>query len=116
MEKVKQKRNRKDDENKLVESIRVRFTKAQKENFQKKADAAGKDMATLIRESALKSRVTITSKTDTETKLELKRIGVNVNQITRVMNRHHNVSCMKEDLEKLEKLVDELRETIKKIG
>lgn len=67
-------------------SIPVRYSIEQHNDLKKRASRVGKGVSTYIRLSSLKSVWNVTSKTDKETLAQIRKIGVNVNQITHKIN------------------------------
>lgn len=69
---------------KKTERITVSFTEAQRAGVEAKAEEAGLAVAAFIRSAALGKDVA--GKVDAETRRELRRIGVNLNQLAKVAN------------------------------
>jgi hypothetical protein len=70
-------------ENKTKE-IHIRLTEEEKGQLKKIAYSAGYTLSAYIKKAVLKNR--IVSKTDIQTVYELKKIGVNINQIAKFIN------------------------------
>lgn len=64
--------------------LRARLSKSEKELIDKRAKALGISLSTFLRKSLLGEQ--IVSKTDVQTVFELKKIGVNINQLARHLN------------------------------
>lgn len=64
--------------------IRARFSQEEKAQAISRAKAEGVTLSTLLRKSVLCER--IVSKTDIQTVFELKKIGANLNQLTKHIN------------------------------
>lgn len=112
---MKQKREKKDKSKMLTHSVRVRLNEEQFNYFTKKAKELDWSLSPTIRELALKSKLNITCKTDQETKIQLRKIGVNINQVTRKVNQFHDKNEIKMQLEYLHKFIIEVQNTIKNI-
>ena len=65
-------------------SIKIRLTEAEKEQLIQRSKEEGKSLSSFIRESALKGRSI--SKTDVQMIYELRKIGVNINQLAKHIN------------------------------
>ena len=64
--------------------LRARLSKSEKELIDKRAKALGISLSAFLRKSLLGEQ--IVSKTDVQTVFELKKIGVNINQLARHLN------------------------------
>lgn len=64
--------------------LRARLSKSEKELIDKRAKALGISLSSFLRKSLLGEQ--IVSKTDVQTVFELKKIGVNINQLARHLN------------------------------
>lgn len=67
-----------------TKNIVIRLTEEEKDKLVKRAGSVGKSLSSYIREVSLKDN--ITSKTDIQTVYELKKIGVNINQLVKHAN------------------------------
>lgn len=64
--------------------LRARLSKSEKELIDKRAKTLGISLSAFLRKSLLGEQ--IVSKTDVQTVFELKKIGVNINQLARHLN------------------------------
>lgn len=78
-----------------TKNIVIRLTEEEKDKLVKRADSVGKSLSSYIREVSLKGN--ITSKTDIQTVYELKKIGVNINQLV----KHANMLPVDENVRQL---------------
>lgn len=67
-----------------TEVIKVRLTKEEKERLAKRVKLEGISLSTYVRKSILGEN--IVSKTDIQVVFELKKIGVNINQLAKHVN------------------------------
>lgn len=77
---------------KLTTSLLIRLTPEEKQLLQEKSDRAGVSMADLLRQSIEEIKVYRTDKTKmakmNETLIQIRRIGINVNQLARWVNTY----------------------------
>lgn len=89
------------------EYLNIRVSKEEKEQIKKIAKSLGVSVSTYTRKSLLKEH--ITSKTDIQTIFEIKKIGVNLNQLT----KHINTLPINEEIERslvfIKEYIDELK-------
>lgn len=78
-----------------TKNIVIRLTEEEKDKLVKRAGSVGKSLSSYIREVSLKGN--ITSKTDIQTVYELKKIGVNINQLV----KHANMLPVDENVRQL---------------
>jgi hypothetical protein len=81
------------DLSKKSEAVKVRLTMAERAQLQAKADEASTTVTAFLRASALGAEVKVTRSTapDFAVRDELRRIGVNLNQIAKAMNARKDV-------------------------
>ena len=89
------------------EYLNIRVSKEEKEQIKKIAKSLGVSVSTNTRKSLLKEH--ITSKTDIQTIFEIKKIGVNLNQLA----KHINTLPIDEEIERslvfIKEYIDELK-------
>lgn len=89
------------------EYLNIRVSKEEKEHIKKIAKSLGVSVSTYTRKSLLKEH--ITSKTDIQTIFEIKKIGVNLNQLA----KHINTLPIDEEIERslvfIKEYIDELK-------
>lgn len=89
------------------EYLNIRVSKEEKERIKKIAKSLGVSVSTYTRKSLLKEH--ITSKTDIQTIFEIKKIGVNLNQLA----KHINTLPIDEEIERslvfIKEYIDELK-------
>ncbi len=89
------------------EYLNIRVSKEEKEQIKKIAKSLGVSVSTYTRKSLLKEH--ITSKTDIQTIFEIKKIGVNLNQLA----KHINTLPIDEEIERslvfIKEYIDELK-------
>ena len=108
---------KKEDKEEKTFKITVRFTKSERDNLEKKASlVTDGDLSKLIRIFVSKNKVEIVSKVDLDTKNQLRKIGVNINQVVHKINQESNKNILKYEFIELQKFINEIREMIKKIG
>lgn len=105
---LKRKRNY-NDEAKYKFAVKVRYNKQQYDNLKEKSDKTGIRLAVLIREITLKSNIKITSKYDLNTYNQIRKIGVNINQIAKKINTNYTKYEMSGEHKNLEIFINELR-------
>jgi hypothetical protein len=80
-------RPKKDDDAKREHIVSLRCTEAEHTALAERAAAVGMTQSEYLRHMAVAGRVVVKhTQTDTELTTELRRIGVNLNQIARVLN------------------------------
>lgn len=101
----------------LSERIIVRFKKIDYEMLKHKAMSAGKDLGPFVRELATKkvSDIKIISKTDTINTNQIRKVGVNLNQISKNLNTYKYQSLPEFILRDLDNSLKELKAIIKNI-
>jgi hypothetical protein len=110
---IKPKRNRNTlEELKYRYPVKVRFNKAQNELLKAKSEKTGIKLAILIRELTLKSNINITSKYDLDTYNQIRKIGVNINQISRKFNTIFAKNELTGEYEKLIKFMNDLKKIL----
>ena len=108
-------RKRIDDELLKSEYLKIRLNKSEHETFAQKAKSVGMSLSKFGREMLTKKSVIITSKVDLETKIQLKKIGVNINQIAKRINSLSDSKSVLYECSKLDFFIEEIRKTISKI-
>jgi hypothetical protein len=104
----------KDDKQKYEKSrfkVRLRYTRSEEEILKRHAEKAGKEIATYVRDISLNPRFKIVPaipKVNVETKAQIQRIGVNLNQMARAMNNYYETKNFDRIEENLRKISDEL--------
>lgn len=97
------------------EAFRVRLTIEERVTIEAKAETVGVTVSDYLRRCALSRKLPAPSKvTDFETKHELRRIGVNLNQMAKVMNAGGMVAPSDHGatLERLNLLLDSMMEGV----
>lgn len=104
-------RPKKDPTERRTEQVNLRLSPIEAARLQDKADAAQTNLTAFVRAAALGKPVTVRqAASDFETRQELRRIGVNLNQIAKALNARQEalpaslVSCC----EKLDALFDRM--------
>lgn len=95
---------------KRTEILQIRVSPIERAKIEAKADQANLVMSEYLRAIALKPRVTIkqTRDLDFDTRQELRRVGVNLNQIAKAMNagQHGLPVSLAQTTEKLDAIFD----------
>lgn len=105
-----------DSKDPLEKIVPIRFTKGQIIYLNSIAEmSTGGDISKLIRLLIFKKKVEIVSKVDIETRNQLRKIGVNINQITRKVNSSSDKTSFQIELSNLNKFLKEVRDAINKI-
>lgn len=95
------------------EDLHIRVSKEEKENIANKAKSLGISISTYLRKSLLREH--IISKTDIQTVLELKKIGVNLNQLVRHIHMLPVDEEIISSLSSIKKYMDELKQITEKL-
>jgi uncharacterized protein (DUF1778 family) len=98
---------------KRTERINIRLTIDEKKMIIEKAKLAGYTLSGYIQK--IVSEKKICSKTDTQTVLELKRIGVNINQIAKFVNTYNIEDNVSYAVNNLKSYLNELNNIIVKL-
>jgi hypothetical protein len=96
-------------ENKL-EQIHFRVTKTEKDKLMKKANDAGYTLSSYVKKVVFENK--IVPKTDIETVLELKKIGVNINQLAKFINTFPVQDNLPYAINNLQLYIDKLNKLI----
>lgn len=93
--------------------IKIRVSKKEKEEIQKKAKEQGYRISSFIRRAVLNEK--IPSKTDIQVVFELKKIGTNLNQLAKHVNGLPVEENIKEAGERIESYIKELKQITDKL-
>lgn len=93
--------------------IYVRLSEEEKETAIKRAKAEGVTLSTYLRKATLGER--ITSKTDIQTVFEIKKIGVNLNQLAKHINTLPVDEFIIESMTSIDNYIKELRQITDKL-
>ena len=117
LKKTKYGRKKLTEQELLSERIIVRFKRIDYEMLKHKAMSAGKSLGPFIRELAIKkiSDIKIISKTDAINTNQIKKVGVNLNQISKNLNTYKYQSLPEFIIKDLDNSLKELKSIIKKI-
>lgn len=96
-----------------TEVIRARLSEEEKEQVLKHAKTEGVSLSMYLRKSVLRER--IASKTDIQTVFELKKIGVNLNQLAKHVNTLPVEENILESLKVLDNYIEELKQITSKL-
>lgn len=91
--------------------VRVRYTREEEKLLKGYAEKAGKEVGTYVHDVSLKPRFQIipaTPKINLETKIQIQKIGVNLNQIARALNNYYETKNFDRIEENLSKMSEEL--------
>lgn len=93
--------------------LHLKLSKADKEKIQKKADKLGLTLSAYVRKKALDDKIII--KTDFEMVRQVRKIGVNINQIAHKINQDPSQNNINLGLSKLEDYIGYLQNIVSKL-
>lgn len=113
---VKEKRNRSGNkEDKFNQKVKVCLSEKQLKKYKEESAKLGWKLSRYLRERIDKNVINISSKTDIEMKIQLRKIGVNINQITRRINAENHKINFNTHLNNLNIFLEEVKKVINKI-
>jgi len=92
----------------------IRLNKKELDLLTQKTRDMNQSLSSTIRQLALKSHVTVQARFDIEASLQLKRIGVNINQCIKYLLVNQDIDNKKVYFDELNKCIEMLREALKK--
>jgi len=109
------KKGKNPEKDKLTKRILVRLSKNQYDEIETLSKISNQKLSTMIRMLCINKKVNLHSVTDIQTKNELNKIGVNLNQVVRVIHRMKLEHEMKEQLDSINSVILEIRKTIQNL-
>lgn len=100
------------DSEKLIKMIRLRISESEYNKLDEFSKKSGKDISKILRMIIKKSNLTIVAKTDVEAVIQIKKIGVNINQIAKKINQIQNDNQVLLESQRLQKTLDIIDETL----
>jgi hypothetical protein len=103
------------EKDKLTKRIQVRLSKEQYEHIANLTKATNYNFSTMFRMLSLNSKLVLHSVADKETITALSKIGVNLNQTVRKINKLNLENEMAEQLIEINSVILEIRKTIQNL-
>lgn len=89
--------------------VRIRLSESEHDVIKKRADKAEESFAAFVRKSAIQSTWNVTAKTDILTVGQIRKIGINFNQLVKNVNTLHDLEIANDYLNVLKSVESELK-------